>query len=141
MDKKKTAVEVYLSTVYKWGLIILVSACMCATITFNTEKIFGLYPEVPWMATIGLGLMDLIFFAIAILIVKTSFDEKGFLKEGKLKVGKIFSVVVLIIQWNYLLYMLPTRTFWGFLFFFLILMILKKWQIIIMKMQTMLKNL
>ena len=122
MDKKKTAVEVYLSTVYKWGLIILVSACMCATITFNTEKIFGLYPEVPWMATIGLGLMDLIFFAIAILIVKTSFDEKGFLKEGKLKVGKIFSVVVLIIQWNYLLYMLPTRTFWGFLFFFLILM-------------------
>ena len=102
MDKKKTAVEVYLSTVYKWGLIILVSACMCATITFNTEKIFGLYPEVPWMATIGLGLMDLIFFAIAILIVKTSFDEKGFLKEGKLKVGKIFSVVVLIIQWNYL---------------------------------------
>ena len=78
MDKKKTAVEVYLSTVYKWGLIILVSACMCATITFNTEKIFGLYPEVPWMATIGLGLMDLIFFAIAILIVKTSFDEKGF---------------------------------------------------------------
>ena len=56
MDKKKTAVEVYLSTVYKWGLIILVSACMCATITFNTEKIFGLYPEVPWMATIGLGL-------------------------------------------------------------------------------------
>ena len=49
MDKKKTAVEVYLSTVYKWGLIILVSACMCATITFNTEKIFGLYPEVPWM--------------------------------------------------------------------------------------------
>ena len=56
------------------------------------------------------------------MIVKTSFDEKGFLKEGKLKVGKIFSVVVLIIQWNYLLYMLPTRTFWGFLFFFLILM-------------------
>ena len=122
MGKKKTAVEVYLSTVYKWGLIILVSACMCATITFNTEKIFGLYPEVPWMATIGLGLMDLIFFAIAILIVKTSFDEKGFLIEGKLKVGKIFSVVVLIIQWNYLLYMLPTRTFWGFLFFFLSLM-------------------
>ena len=121
MHKKKTAVEVYLSTVFKWGLIILVSACMCATVTFNTEKIFGLYPTVPWIATIGLGIMDLIFFAIAILIVKTSFDETGFLKEGRLKVGKIFSVVVLVIQWNYLLYMLPTRTFWGFLFFFLIL--------------------
>ncbi len=122
MGKKKTAVEVYLSTVFKWGLIILVSACMCATVMFNTEKLFGLYPTVPWAATIGLGIMDCTFFAIALLIIKTSFDNEGYLKDGKLIVGKIFSVVVLIVQWNYLLYMLPTRTFWGFLFFFLILM-------------------
>lgn len=122
MNKKKTAVEVYLSTVFKWGLIILVSACMCATVMFNTEKLFGLYPTVPWLATIGLGIMDSTFFVIAILIVRSSFDKDGFLKEGRLRIGKIFSVVVLVIQWNYLLYMLPTRTFWGFLFFFLILM-------------------
>ena len=121
MNKKKTAVEVYLSTVFKWGLIILVSACMCATVMFNTEKMFGLYPTVPWLATVGLGIMDSIFFAAAILIVKSSFDKDGYLKEGRLRIGKIFSVVVLVIQWNYLLYMLPTRTFWGFLFFFLIL--------------------
>lgn len=74
MNKKKTAVEVYLSTVFKWGLIILVSACMCATITFNTEKLFGLYPTVPWAATIGLGIMDILFFVIAILIIRSSFD-------------------------------------------------------------------
>lgn len=121
MKKKQTAVEVYLSTVYKWGLLILVCACMCATIMFNTEKIFGLYPDVPWLATIMLGVMDAAFFATALLIVKTSFDESGCLKEGRLRLGKIFSVIVLIVQWNYLLYMLPTRTFWGFLFFFLIL--------------------
>lgn len=122
MNKKKTAVEVYLSTVFKWGLIILVSACMCATVMFNTEKLFGLYPTVPWLATIGLGMMDSSFFVIAILIVKSSFDKDGSLKEGRLRIGKIFAVVVLVVQWNYLLYMLPTRTFWGFLFFFLILM-------------------
>lgn len=122
MNKKKTAVDVYLSTVFKWGLIILVSACMCATVMVNTEKLFGLYPTVPWLATIGLGIMDSTFFAIAILIVRSSFDNDGYLKEGRLRIGKIFSVVVLVIQWNYLLYMLPTRTFWGFLFFFLILM-------------------
>lgn len=121
MNKKKTSVEVYLSTVFKWGLIILVCACMCATVMFNTEKLFGLYPAVPWLATIGLGIMDAIFFGIAILIIKSSFDQDGYLKEGRLKIGKIFSVVVLVLQWNYLLYMLPSRTFWGFLFFFLIL--------------------
>lgn len=122
MNRKKTAVEVYLSTVFKWGLIILVSACMCATVMFNTEKLFGLYPTVPWLATIGLGVMDITFVVIAMLIIKSSFDQDGYLKEGRLQIGKIFSAVVLVIQWNYLLYMLPTRTFWGFLFFFLILM-------------------
>lgn len=121
MNQKKTAFEVYLSTVFKWGIIILVCACMCATVMFNTEKMFGLYPTVPWLATIGLGIMDSIFFVIAILIVRSSFDQDGCLKEGRLQVGKVFSAVVLVIQWNYLLYMLPTRTFWGFLFFFLIL--------------------
>ena len=111
-----------MSAVFKWGLIILVCACMCATVMFNTEKALGFYKDVPWMATILFGLMDVIFFITAIIIVKTSFDEEGYLKDGKLKVGKIFSAAVLIIQWNYLLYMLPSRTFWGFLFFFLILM-------------------
>ena len=120
-NKKKTAVEVYLSSVFKWGLIILVCACMCATVMFNTEKIFGLYPEVSWIATIGLAVMDIIYFTTAIIIVKTSFDADGYLKEGKLKIGKIFSVFIVVVQWNYLLYMIPSRTFWGFLFFFLIL--------------------
>lgn len=119
---KKSAVEVYLSTVFKWGLIILVSACMCATVMFNTEKAFGLYPNVPWLALILFALMDVTFFVIALVIVKTSFDAEGSLKPGRLKLGKLFSSLVLIIQWNYLLYMIPSRTFWGFLFFFLILM-------------------
>jgi len=121
MGKTKTAVEVYLSTVFKWGLIILVSACMCATVMFNTEKLFGLYPDVPWIALILFALMDIGFFITAVIIVKTSFDADGYLKEGRLIVGKIFSAIVLIVQWNYLLYMIPSRTFWGFLFFFLIL--------------------
>jgi hypothetical protein len=121
MGKKKTAVEVYLSTVFKWGLIILVCACMCATTMFTVEKVIGLYPTVPWLATILFGLMDITFFIIAIVIVKTSFDADGDLKDGRLKLGKIFSTCVLVIQWNYLLYMIPSRTFWGFLFFFLIL--------------------
>ena len=53
--------------------------------------------------------------------MKTSFDKDGYIKEGRLKIGKIFSACVLVVQWNYILYMIPSRTFWGFLFFFLIL--------------------
>lgn len=121
MGEKKTAVEVYLSTVFKWGLIMLVCACMCATITFMTEKIFGIYKNILWVMIVIFGIMDILFFISAIYLVRTSFDEDGYLKEGRLNIGKIFSAIVLIVQWNYILYMVPSRTFWGFLFFFLIL--------------------
>ena len=121
MEKKKTAFDVYLSVVFKMGLIVLVCACMCATATFLTEKILKLYQDVPWLAVILFACMDVCFFITAILIVKSAYDEEGFLLESRLRTGKIFAVLVLIIQWNYILYMIPSRTFWGFLFFFLVL--------------------
>lgn len=121
MNRKKTAVDVYMSTVFKWGLFIFACACICATATFNIEKLLGLYPTVPWLSTIFLGLMDTCVFVVAIMIIKTSFDEYGNLPEEKLRLGKLFTSIVLVVQWNYLLYMIPTRTFWGFMFFFLIL--------------------
>lgn len=122
MEQKKSAVEVYLSTVFKWGLLILVTACMCATVTLNAEKALGYYQDVPWAGLISFAIMDIVFFAIAVLIIKTSFSSDGYLKEGRLKVGKLFSIIILVVQWNYILYMIPSRTFWGFLFFFLILL-------------------
>lgn len=121
MEKKRTAVEVYMSTVFRWGLTILVSACMCATVMFTTEKFLGVYPQTPWISVILFAVMDIIFFILAMFIIKTSYEGE-YLKEGRLKIAKLFSAAILIIQWNYILYMIPSRTFWGFLFFFLILM-------------------
>ena len=66
MGKKRTSLEVYLSVVFKWGLLILVSACMCATATFVTEKLIGLYPTVPWIAVLLFACMDICFFAAAV---------------------------------------------------------------------------
>ncbi len=119
--KKKTAFEVYLSVVYRWGIIIMVCACMCATITFITMKGLGLYPETSWAAICLFALMDTVFLISGFRLVRTSFED-GYLKEGRLKTGKIFSAAVIVIQWNCILYLVPSRTFWGFLFFFLILM-------------------
>lgn len=119
--RKKTAVEVYISVVFRWGLTILVSACMCATLTFITFKLFGMYPDVSWVSVILFALMDIIFFVSAMFLIKTSYEGE-YLKEGRLKTAKFFSAAILIIQWNCILYMIPSRTFWGFLFFFLILL-------------------
>lgn len=121
MTGKKTAVDVYFSMVFKWGVLTLVTAAMCASVTFGVEKALGLYGNVSWLPLGLFILMDIIFFCVGVYIIKTSFDENGYLIEGRLKVGKIFTVSVAIIQWNYIVYMIPSRTFWGFIFFFSIL--------------------
>ena len=50
--------------------------------------------------------------------MKTSFGEDGVLKREKLKWGKVFSVIVIIVQWNAISYMSPMREWWAFMFFF-----------------------
>lgn len=117
----KSSFEVYLSVVYKWGIIILVGACMCAASVYTALKVIGFFPTVSWTALVLFDIMDIIFLLSGLMLVRTSF-KNGYLKDGHLKIGKFFAALVLLLQWNYILYMIPSRTFWGFLFFFIILM-------------------
>lgn len=70
--QQKTSVDVYLSTVYKWGLFILVCACMCATVMFNTEKLFGLYPTVPGIETATFDFTGFVALFVSYLSVTLS---------------------------------------------------------------------
>lgn len=119
MNSKKSAIDAYLTAVYKWGIITLVSAAMCAATLYTVMNIMG-FIKISWTALIIFVIMDIIYFIFGIFLVKTSI-ENGYLKEGRLRIGKLFTAAVVVIQWNYILYMVPSRTFWGFLFFFIIL--------------------
>ena len=121
MGNKKSAFEVYLSAVFKWGIIALTGACMFATCMFITEKLIGFYKDMSWIAVICFAIMDICFLFIGMFILKMSFDEDGYLIDGKLQLGKVYCSLVLIIQWTYIVFMCPTRNFWGFLAFFLTL--------------------
>jgi len=117
--KNKNSFEVYLSAVYKWGMLLMLCACMCASAAYTINKLIGTMPFVSLPALILFDLMDLGFLAIGLFLIKTSYED-GYLKEDRLKIGKLFSAIVVVVQWNYILYMVPSRTFWGYLFFFLI---------------------
>lgn len=121
MGNKKSAFEVYLSAVFKWGIIALTGACMFATCMFISEKLIGFYKDMSWIAVICFAIMDICFLFIGMFILKMSFDEDGYLIDGKLQLGKVYCSLVLIIQWTYIVFMCPTRNFWGFLAFFLTL--------------------
>lgn len=120
-NREMSAIDMYYSKVFVWIMLIVTGAFACAATTFTLLKILGLYPTVSWLGLIGLLVSDIIYIGIGIVFIKISF-ENGVLREGMLTKGKCFLWVALIIQYNYILYLIPSRDFWGFTFFFLILL-------------------
>lgn len=120
MNSKKSIYEIYISSIYRWGLLTLVCASLSASVFYTTMKLCGFYAQVSWTHLLVFDLMDLTFFFTALFIIKRSIHN-GALKKGQLWIGKTFTFVLLVIQWNYILYMIPSGTFWGFFFFFTIL--------------------
>lgn len=122
MGKKNlTALDEYIKKVYCLVLLIVPGACQCAGLTFTAEKVIGWYPTVSWPALIIFDITCLIYLMIGIYFVKTGISEDGMIKPGKLKAGKIYIVVIMLIQFNFILYMIPFVEFWAFAFFFVIL--------------------
>ena len=118
-------VEEYMNRVFTIIIFAVTGATLIAAVTFGGFKALGFYPEVSWIA-IGIFMLScVLYFLCGIWIVRTSYVVNGVgekhLLPGKLRQGKIFIFLVELIQWNVLLYLIPSRQFWGYCFFFLIL--------------------
>lgn len=115
-----SALDEYINKVYILVLLLVPGACQCAGILYTFEKIMGWMPAVPWTALIVFDLTCLIYLLTGIFLIRTGFSN-GLVKHSRLKAGKIFLVVIMFIQFNFILYMIPAKDFWGFAFFFVIL--------------------
>lgn len=115
-----SAIDEYINKVYVLVLLLVPGACQCAGLLYTFEKIMGWLPSVHWLALIIFDVTCLIYLTIGIYFVQTGF-ENGLVVKTKLNAGKIFLVVIMFIQFNFILYMIPATDFWGFAFFFVIL--------------------
>lgn len=119
--KSLTALEEYIKNVYRLVLFIVPGACLCAGLTFTVEKLIGWYPTVSWAALIIFDITCLIYLLIGIYFIKNGVSADGMINQNKLKAGKVYIVLVMLIQFNFILYMIPFGEFWAFSFFFVIL--------------------
>ncbi len=117
--KYLSALEEYINKVYVLILLLVPGACQCAGLLYTTEKILGLFPTVSWVALIIFDFTCLIYLAAGIFFVRTGFSE-GYVLKSKLKAAKIFLVVIMFTQYNFILYMIPSTEFWGFALLFVI---------------------
>ncbi len=115
-----SAIDRYMSKVYRWVILIITGACACAGITFSLLKLLGFYQDVNWGLLIIFVFTCLVYVGIGnYLISRCMLDGK--LDPKMLTYGKIFLAIILLIQYNFILYLVPSKDFWAFAFFFVIL--------------------
>lgn len=115
-----SALDEYINKVYVLVLLLVPGACQCAGLAYTFERVMGWLPGVSWTALIIFDITCLLYLAFGIFLIKTGFQD-GLVRPDKLRLGKIFLVVIMFIQFNFILYMIPATDFWGFAFFFVIL--------------------
>ncbi len=118
--KHLSALDEYINKVYILVLLLVPGACECAGLAYTFSKIMGWLPSVSWIALIIFDVTCLLYLGIAIFFIKTGI-ENGLVLQNKLKAGKTFLILVMLIQFNFIVYMIPATDFWGFAFFFVIL--------------------
>ena len=118
--KYLSALDEYINKIYILVLLFVPGACECAGLAYTFSKIMGWLPTVNWIALIIFDITCLIYLAMGIFFIKTGIKD-GYVIPNKLKAGKIFLVVIMFIQFNFIVYMIPATDFWGFAFFFVIL--------------------
>ena len=114
-----TALEDYTNKVYVLIMLLVPGACQCAGLLYTTEKLLGLFPMVSWKLLITFDITCLIYLAIGIFFVKTGFNNKLVI-PSKLKSAKIFLLIIMFTQYNFILYLIPSTEFWGYALLFVI---------------------
>lgn len=115
--KRLTALDDYINKVYTIVLLAVPGACQAAGVLYTAEKILGLFPTVNWLMLIVFDITCLLYLAIGIFFVRTGYREKMVIPR-KLKECKLFLVIIMFTQFNFILYMIPSTEFWAFAFLF-----------------------
>lgn len=116
-----SAIDAYLNRVYKIIILMAPIAAMMSAVCFTIFKIVGWYASVPTVALVIFDLSNVVYTSTAIWFFRTCIGEDGLLKRDKLRNGKRFITAVILIQWNFISYMVPAREWWAFAFFFIVL--------------------
>ncbi|MBR1691420.1 MAG: hypothetical protein IJ711_01450 [Lachnospiraceae bacterium] len=118
-------IEEYMNRVFITVILIITGSTLIASLVVGGFKIMGYYSAVPWVAIAIFVITCVLYFGIGQYFIRTSYEtnERGDkrLIPSKLHNGKIFIFIVEMVQWNFLSYLMPSREFWAFAFFFIIL--------------------
>lgn len=118
-SKYISALDEYINKVYVLVLLLIPGASGSAGLAYTFSKFMNWLPTVSWKSLIIFDISCAIYLITSIIIIKSGI-KNGYVQKNTLRAGKIFLLILLAIQFNFILYMIPATDFWGFAFFFVI---------------------
>ena len=118
--KSLTALDVYINKAYPISLLATTLACLSAGISYTLNRMRGIFVFTPLYVFFIFVITNIIYLILAAYFIKTGYED-GSVKPGKLRQGKIFLILILFIQFNFILYMAPSQEFWAFSFLFVLI--------------------
>ncbi len=116
-SKEISILDLYIACIYKVVLIGVSGAVLCADIFFLLFKVLGFYPSLSF-GVLGIFIvLGIIYVVIATYLIKNAYED-GVIKPNMLKYGKYFVILVICLQYIFIVNLVPSREFWAFSFFF-----------------------
>lgn len=114
-------IKKYWDSVYLYVLLLIPGFCMCAGIYWSILKSVGMYEHLSWAQILLFDFSQLVYLGIAIFFIYRNKKDSNYIPEHLLWV-KGFTVLILFIQYNVILYLFPSPHVWEctFLFFAII---------------------
>ena len=120
-QQEMSALDAYLNRVYKIIILMAPLTALGSAVTFTAFKIIGWYSEVDTTALVIFDISNILYILTAIYLFRTCIGSDGLLRRDKLKTGKIFISAVILIQWNFISYLVPLTEWWAYAFLFMVL--------------------
>ncbi len=111
-------VKKYWDSVYVYVLLIIPSFCSCAGTYWTILKLIGWYPHVQWYKLVIFDVSQIIYMGLALYTIFKNKRESTYILE-RLKLIKGVITVILLIQYNLIMWFFPSPHVWEctFLFF------------------------
>ena len=120
-QKEMSALDAYLNRVYKIIILMAPLTALGSAVTFTAFKIIGWDAEVDTTALVIFDALNLVYISVAIYFFRTCIGSDGLLRRDKLKAGKFFISAVILLQWNFISYLVPLKEWWAYAFLFMVL--------------------
>lgn len=115
--KQISAIDAYMAKVYKWIMILVMVSVTAGGLDFVGMKLLGYYPTVEWVPLLIFVGTNIIYDVIGAKLIKNATQE-GVVSPKMMFYGKAYMTILLLVQFNFILYMIPSREFWAFIFYF-----------------------